>query len=133
MLALKSDFRKNPVPNIISNLVCCGSSSAGYPKIIVLGAILLIHHACIKLTKKTIFYYSKHTEFVRSTVEFTITTTICLSIWTRAIDNQLSETNKDFEQYVCVDHSVATCEQGLRKYCAKNSNKHTKSEPEKFI
>lgn len=118
--ALKSNFRKNLVLKIIQCLDGCGTSSAEYPRITVLDAILMIHDAWTKLTQGTISNCYQHAGFVRSNVDCTITSNaddfdeeddVPLSVWTRAIDYQLPITNEDLEQYACVDDAVATCEE----------------------
>ncbi|KAL3290312.1 hypothetical protein HHI36_023656 [Cryptolaemus montrouzieri] len=98
----------------------CRSSSFECPKIIVLDTIQMIRDAWTQLKQGRIFKCCKHAGFVRSNVEcFTINSDdfneeydVPLIIRARAIDgHKLPITNKDFEQYACVDVDVATCEE----------------------
>ncbi|KAF5273255.1 hypothetical protein FQA39_LY07586 [Lamprigera yunnana] len=69
--------------------------------------------------EKIIFNCSKHAEFIRDNVDCTISSNsndfneednVPLSVWAKAIDNQLLFKNEELEQYIIGD-AVATCEE----------------------
>lgn len=118
--ALKSHFRKNLVLKIIDYLDTNEDSSANHPKVTILDAILMIYDAWTKITQETVFNCFRHAGFVRDNLDCPRTSIsadfddeddVPLSIWLRAIDNQLPIANEELEQYAAIDDAVLTCEE----------------------
>jgi hypothetical protein len=115
--ALKTHFRKNLVLKIIESLD--EGACSEYPKITILDAILMIYDAWTKITQRTIFNCYRHAGFTRhadctisSTIEdFDEEDDVPLSVWARAINNQLPISVEQFDEYACIDDAVATCEE----------------------
>ncbi|XP_018797583.1 PREDICTED: major centromere autoantigen B-like [Bactrocera latifrons] len=115
---IKSTFRKNLVLKIISNMD--ENKDENYSKITTLDAILMINDAWQQLSPLTIANCFKHSGLAEGNLDASssscsnaieIEDDIPLSVWARALKNQLPISKEELDKYVLIDNGVGTCEE----------------------
>ncbi|KAL3286521.1 hypothetical protein HHI36_001026 [Cryptolaemus montrouzieri] len=119
--ALESNFRKNVILKLVASLDANeDTSSAKHPKITILDAILMIYDVWNKLKSTTVFNCYKHAGFVRGGPGIADSISVAadnndddvpLSVWARALKEELPIENEKLDQYYSVDDDIATCEE----------------------
>lgn len=124
---IKSTFRKNLVLKTISNMD--ENKDENYPKITILDAILMINDAWQQLSPLTIANCFKHSGLANENLEgpsssfsneIEIEDDIPLSVWARALKDQLPISMEELDDYVLIDNGVAICEEASEGSIVRN-------------
>lgn len=123
---IKSTFRKNLVLTISD---MDENKDENYPKNTILDGILMINDAWQQLSPLTIANCFKHFGLAKENLEgpsssvsndIEIEDDIPLSVWARALKDQLPISMEELDEYVLIDNGVAICEEPSEDSIVRN-------------